>query len=245
MRGEALAISQGISFASQFETYLRNLNANFQEISQWRFIETPSNFLGFTIIERDELITLAIRGRFAVTYVMPEGVLSQILANRRSLRRINKCLLTQNSQITNFILREIQSVPHDHYEEFRFLILKSISAFHGRHFEASQSLATVVLDSFAYHLMGKKIVTKIKYGFPKPDIEQLETFQPYFRHSVLAPISAAFSHTTKLGAYSRNMTVHSASLSTINQMNALKSILLVSSLYLLSYHDSELFQSEK
>jgi hypothetical protein len=220
------------------------MNANFQKLYDWHIAQTPANYFDLSIEEKIELTSLAIRGRFATTYVIPQDVLVQILKWKKSLRRINRCLKERHPQITNYILREIDEIPEEHFQEFRVLVKKAISAFHAGHFEASQSLATVVLDSFANQIVGRKIVTKIKHEFPKPVFEDLKTFQPYYAHAVLAPISAAFSHTTKLGAYSRNMTVHSASLSTINQLNALKAITLVSSLYLLTFYDPTILKTE-
>jgi hypothetical protein len=94
------------------------------------------------------------------------------------------------------------------------------------------------------NVLGGKIVTTIKHDFPRPILEELETFGPVYRHSVLAPISEAFTHTNKTGAYSRNLTVHAASLSAINQLNALKSITLLSSIYILSFRDKELISTD-
>lgn len=244
MRGEASDISLGISYSSHFETFLRNMNANFQKIYEWHKAQTPANNLELSIAEKIELTRLAIRGRFGTTYVLPLEVIKIILKESKSSVSIDKTLLSQHPQITNYILRELHKIPTDHYGEFRDLLHKSISAFQARHFEASQALATVVLDSLMNNVVGKKIVTTIRNEYPKPRIEELKTFQPIYRHSVLAPISEAFAHTTKINAYSRNVTVHAASLSSINQLNALKSITLLSSMYILTFCDSGVISND-
>jgi hypothetical protein len=220
------------------------MNANFQKIYDRQIAQTPANYLELTIAEKMELTRLAVRGRFGATYVLPFEVIRIILKERKTSVSIDKTLLSHHPQIMNYILRELNKIPVDHYGEFRNLLYKSISAFQARHFEASQALATVVLDSLMNNVVGKKIVTTIRHEYPKPRLEEIETFQPIYRHSVLAPISEAFAHSTKLNTYSRNVTVHAASLSSINQLNALKSITLLSSIYILTFRDFDLFSNK-
>jgi hypothetical protein len=102
MRGEASDSSLGISYSSHFETFLRNMNANFQKIYEWHKAQTPANYLELSIAEKIELTRLAIRGRFGATYVLPLEIIRIILKESKSSISIDKTLLSQHPKITFF-----------------------------------------------------------------------------------------------------------------------------------------------
>lgn len=232
-----------LNLGSNFEVFLNDLRWSFRKFSDELGVGIPENYIDLMIQDKIDLTQIAVRERFGSAYVIPPEFLREILESTRS-RDVDNVLMSADSKIMNYILRELVHVPGSHFPESRELAKKSIAAFQAKHYEASQALATVVLDSLASQVIGKKIVSKIKYDSPEPILEELQSFAPLYRHSVLAPISAAFGFKANPSKFSRNQTVHNASQTALNQLNAIKSITLVCSLYFLSYFYPDMFKDK-
>jgi hypothetical protein len=211
----------------------------------------PYNFANLRISSQIDLIDISCTCIFGTFDSIPENVIDSILKIGVSHEGIDEILLSKSKEIIRFVLNSIHEIHIHEGREFSFLnmLIKSISAFEEGHFEASQSLSTVIWDSYlSNHFRLRRryggIASEVKRDSPPFDIDKASDFETLYAQVAYGPITASYIESNKSSKYSRNATVHNANSRTLNELNAVKSLTIASGILQYSWRKGDLYLIE-
>ncbi len=207
----------------------------------------PYNFSNMMISSQLILIENSYNYIFGTFDSVPESVLTEILASDSSEDSVNEIIVSKSNDITRHIIEAIQVVYEHEGTEFDYfnLLLKSVRAFDEGHFEASQSLSTVIWDSylnryFKLDRSSKPFLTEVKNASPLFDIDEAEDFEALYARVAYGPIIASYVESNRSLRYSRNGTIHNASSVRLHLLNSLKALTIASGLLQYAWRKGDL-----
>jgi hypothetical protein len=207
----------------------------------------PYNFSNMMISSQLVLIENSYNCIFGTFDSIPENILNEILASDSSEESINAIIISKSKEISEYIFEAIQLVyEHEGFEFDHFnLLLKSVRAFNEGHLEASQSLSTVIWDSyltkyFKLDRTSKRFLTEVKKTSPLFDIDEAADFETLYARVAYGPIIASYVEPNWSLRYSRNATTHNASSERLCLLNSLKSLTIASGLLQYAWRKGDL-----
>lgn len=207
----------------------------------------PYNFSNMMISSQLVLIENSYNYIFGTFDSIPENVLNDILASDSSEKSVNEIIVSKSNEISTHIFEAIQTVYEHEGAEFDYfnLLLKSVKAFDEGHFEASQSLSTVIWDSylskyFKLNRTSKRFLTEVKKASPLFDIDKAEDFETLYARVAYGPIIASYVEPSWSLRYSRNATIHNVSSARLHLLNSLKSLTIASGLLQYAWRKGDL-----
>jgi hypothetical protein len=223
----------------------------FKKIFESATRNRPYNFANLRISSQIDLIEISYNCIFGTFDSIPENVITSLLDVGVSLEGIDDILLSNSKEIVEFITNSINEIHIHEGREYSFfnMLLKSIKAFEDGHFEASQSLSTVIWDSYlSNHFRLKRrnggIATEVKRDAPAFDINKANDFETLYARVAYGPIIASYIESNQSTKYSRNGTVHNANSQTLNNLNAIKSLTIAAGMLQYSWRKGDLYSIE-
>jgi hypothetical protein len=207
----------------------------------------PYNFANLRISSQIDLIEISSNYIFGTFDSIPDTVINSVLEAGESLEAINEIILSNSAEILRYISNSIHEAHIHEGREFSYfkMLIKSMSAFEEGHFEACQTLSTVIWDSYLNNYLKLKrrnggIITEIKKDSPPFDIDKASDFETLYARVAYGPMISSYIESNQSLKYSRNATIHNASPLNLNELNAMKSITISSGILFYSWRKGDL-----
>lgn len=192
-------------------------------------------------VDDDDIDQLVLHDGMPTAWVLPQELLHKIIlcrtrSERESLILKNKAAIElQCIDVLDGVTGDIWEIGQDELKDVTLLARRAIEAHQQGHFEASQSLATVIIDSILRYFHSTTLRHDSKKFAGKFDSESIMLTS----YLVFAPLYAAHfpfwreeGDDPKAYPYNRHVSVHAASTAQYSQLHALIAIMNMTSLIL-------------
>lgn len=182
----------------------------------------------------EEIDEVVVRDGIPTAWVIPQDLLHQMLLCRDKQERChllqkNKTLIIQRcSDLLDGVTGEVWEIGQDEFDDITVLAKKAVKAYQSGHFEASQSLATSVIDTLLRYFHGTTLNNDRKSFKATLDVESTRlasyiVFGPLY--TAYAPFWRDQGHVPEDYPYNRNVSTHAASTSQYSKLHALFAVM--------------------